>query len=133
MPGSRSAHMASTRHSDEQKAQALAIYRDHGPAEAARQTGINKGTIGWWAHRAGLKSVGAARTRAATESAQAVAAKKRADWQLDAIDKLLTITARLDGQYEDVLGTKDAVVEYTLKRPPAQAVRHFAGAIETLV
>jgi transposase-like protein len=54
----------------ELKAQALAIYVEHGGAEAARQTGIPNGTIRSWAHRNGVATVAAEKTRAATEAAR---------------------------------------------------------------
>lgn len=36
--------------------QALELYQQVGPAEAARQTGVRAGTIRVWAHRAGISS-----------------------------------------------------------------------------
>lgn len=47
--------MANRPWSPEQKAEALALYVDHGAAEAARRTGIPEGTIKAWAHRTGAK------------------------------------------------------------------------------
>jgi len=35
---------------------ALDLYREFGPAEAARRTGVRSGTIRVWAHRAGISS-----------------------------------------------------------------------------
>ena len=51
------------------KAKALEIYREHGPAEAARQTGLKRGSISSWAKRAGLTSPNAERTKAAMDAA----------------------------------------------------------------
>jgi transposase-like protein len=46
--------MGRRRYSPEQKAEALALYAEVGAAEAARQTGIAKGTLQSWAHRTGV-------------------------------------------------------------------------------
>jgi recombinational DNA repair ATPase RecF len=54
----------------ELKAQALAIYTDHGGAEASRETGVPATTIRSWAHRAGVATVATEKTRAATEAAR---------------------------------------------------------------
>ena len=35
---------------------ALTLYREHGPAEAARRLGLRPGTVRVWAHRAGMSS-----------------------------------------------------------------------------
>lgn len=59
--------MGRTRYTPQQKADALDLYAAHGPAEAERRTGIPKGTIASWASRAGLATVAADVTRAATE------------------------------------------------------------------
>jgi transposase-like protein len=69
--------MARTRYTDEQKADALALYVEHGPAETARRTGIAKGTLASWAHRAGVQSVATELTAAATEAASAKWAERR--------------------------------------------------------
>lgn len=60
---------------DEQKAEALAIYVDSGPAAAGRLTGIPSGTIASWAARTpGLQRMHAERTAAATIAFQEQAA-----------------------------------------------------------
>lgn len=43
--------MTRATYTDEQRQQALAIYAEHGPGAAARETGIPKGTIASWARR----------------------------------------------------------------------------------
>jgi len=63
----------------EQKDAALALYREHGPAEAGRRTGIPGATIRSWAHRSAEDaSEGAEQTRAATEAARLSWAQRRA-------------------------------------------------------
>lgn len=66
-------------YTDAQRQEALALYREHGPAEASRRTGIPGATIRSWAHRSGEEaSEGAGRTRAATEAARLSWAQRRA-------------------------------------------------------
>lgn len=62
----------------EQRAEAVAIYADHGPTEAAKLTGWNKGTVTKWAQAAGVETVANERTRQATEAASAAWAARRA-------------------------------------------------------
>lgn len=63
-------------YTDEQRAQALALYAEVGPAEAARQLGIKAGTIRQWAARAGVTGDDP-RTRLATEGARVKWAARR--------------------------------------------------------
>lgn len=63
--------MARVSYTPEQKAEALELYREHGAAEASRRCGIRSGTIKSWASRAGVATVAADVTRAATEVSSA--------------------------------------------------------------
>lgn len=58
----------------QQRDEALNLYLDHGPHEAARRTGIPIGTIASWAHRSGLQTL-------CTENNLAAAQATRAAWQ----------------------------------------------------
>lgn len=69
--------MARTSYTAEQRAEALALYAEHGLAEAARRTGIKAGTIGSWAHRSGTPSVASEKTAAAVERASLDMAARR--------------------------------------------------------
>lgn len=51
----------------EQRQEALALYKLHGTAEAARQTGIPKGTIDTWRRRDGVKTSVTKNTREASD------------------------------------------------------------------
>jgi len=67
-------------HAQDQKREALELYRQVGPAEASRRTGIKSATIRSWAHRNGeAGSEGAEQTRAATETARLSWAQRRAE------------------------------------------------------
>jgi len=72
--------MAARAYTDEEKKEALALRRTHGPAEASRRTGIKCATIRSWAHRSAEDaSEGAEETRAATETARLSWAQRRAE------------------------------------------------------
>lgn len=64
-------------YTDEQKAEALALYAEHGAAETARRTGITSGTIQSWASRSGVATTCNERTAAAVEAAQQQWAERR--------------------------------------------------------
>ena len=71
------------------RAEALRTYAEHGPAEAARRTGVRSGTIRQWAFRAGVTSPRVVyewardvRTWEATLAAKALAELRRADREL---------------------------------------------------
>ncbi len=65
------------RYSDEEKATAVALLQAVGPAEAARQLGISKGTISSWASRAGVYSDAAASATAAAIEARTLTIAER--------------------------------------------------------
>lgn len=58
-------------YTDAEKAEALALYAEVGAAEAARQTGINRGTIVSWASRNGVAADATPNLLKATEVAAA--------------------------------------------------------------
>lgn len=69
--------MARRRYTEEQKAEALKLYETHGPTAVEEQLDIPKGTISYWATKAGVKTVRIARTREATEAASLDAKARR--------------------------------------------------------
>lgn len=70
--------MARTRYTPEQKAEALALYAEHGAAETARRTGIATGTIQSWASRTGVATACNEQRKANVEALQARWAERRA-------------------------------------------------------
>lgn len=62
----------------EQRAGALELYAEHGPAEASRRSGVPSATIRQWAHRAGITGKRAETTAAATRAARVSWAERRA-------------------------------------------------------
>lgn len=65
--------------SAEEKARALAIYAESGPAEASRQTGIPRGTVSQMARRAGVTVTRSEQIAGAVEAAKATMAQRRAE------------------------------------------------------
>lgn len=73
------AKVPAPKYTEEQKAEALRLVQEIGQSETARRLDIPRGTVCWWATRAGLKSAGAEKTREATEAASAKNAALRAE------------------------------------------------------
>lgn len=66
-------------YTEEQRLDAVRLLQEVGPSEAARQTGIARGTISSWASRAGVESgLATAATAAATEARTATIAERKA-------------------------------------------------------
>lgn len=63
----------------EQRREALELYREHGPAEAARRCGIASGTIRQWALKSGLTSERAKTARANVEALRLTWAQRRGE------------------------------------------------------
>lgn len=62
--------MARRAYTAEQREEALALYREHGAAEAARRTGVTAGTIRAWASRGDVATERAEHQRAHIEAAR---------------------------------------------------------------
>lgn len=62
--------MARRSYTDEEKAKAVVLYRDEGPAAVQRDLGIPKATVSRWAKAAGVRTVPNKKTAAATEAAR---------------------------------------------------------------
>lgn len=86
--------MSASTATDEEKAYALALYSEHGPAEASRRTGINESTIKSWARRNGVAPVALENRRAAVEAKRVSVAQRK----LDLARNLLGDIERLRGQ-----------------------------------
>lgn len=82
-PADNGRAMARRTFTDEQRAEALALYAEHGAAEAARMMGIAKGTVMSWASRAGLAMHATETTTVATEASLASLAQRKAQLASD--------------------------------------------------
>lgn len=83
--------MTRPRYTVEQRAEALALYRDHGPREAARRVGCKPSTIVGWAKDAGVRTFGSTQTAAATEKIKVTMEARRAKLA----ERLLEVAANL--------------------------------------
>lgn len=122
--------------SPEQKEHALAVYVEHGLAEAHRQTGIPKPTLHDWARRAGLDpSVLAAEsgklTLAATEARQVRCEAMRAELRERLLETAGTLLDRVDHPYFDVRGKDAERIE--LPTPPPAGCRDYVVAAAVLI
>lgn len=106
-------------YTDDQKANALNLWTEHGACEASRRTGIPRGTISSWAKRAQLAPpVAAGRTLDATERARQAWALRRAEMA----DELGELAA------EAITMTREAIAKRS-----ARNARDGAATVETLV
>ena len=71
--------MAKRVYTDEEKAEAVKLYEEHGTSAASKQTGIPKNTIQGWARKAGVRTVRNENVRARVEAAQLDNAERRAN------------------------------------------------------
>jgi hypothetical protein len=118
-------------YTEKQKVEALKLYVEHGPAEAARRTGIARATISKWAQRKGVTVTRNSKTRAATEAAKAAAAEKRATMREKMIDKWHGIMDRIDEPHQEFVGQQGKEVSY--KVAPSGAVRHYVQSAVSLL
>lgn len=87
--------MARRTYSDQEKQAALALYLDHGAAEAARRTGIAAGTLKSWASRNGVASVATEQRTAAVAAAQLTLADRKLALASDLLDDAQRLRAQL--------------------------------------
>lgn len=96
------------------RAQAVALYREHGPTEAARRTGVPKSTVSRWAKAQGIRTSAvsprtAAATAASSEQARAVRTEV-ARLTLDTAEAVLDHLTRRLAVEADTLPLKDLAV-----------------------
>lgn len=127
--------MPARRHTDEQIAEAVELHRIHGPAEAARRTGIAKQTIASWARRRGVQTDAPMRTREATEVAAASAEKRRAEL---ADLSLMTATRLVQDMYSPAklyfpMPKSEYVIEHSVPHPTPIEQEKLARAAGVLI
>jgi transposase-like protein len=115
----------------EQRQAALELYREHGPGEAARRTGIRRGTISMWAKRGGVTVTRNEQTRAAVEAAQLHFKEKRERLRQQMLDKALDALERMDEPHVEFVGQGGRKVKYP--KAPAGAYRNYATSMAILV
>lgn len=83
--------MQRLQYTDEQRDEALALLAEVGTAEASRRTGIPKGTIASWGHRAGVNGP---EVRNVTEAARMVTAATLAERKAQLAGDLRSLAAK---------------------------------------
>lgn len=63
--------MPASKYTEEQRAEALALYEEQGPSAVQEQLGIPKQTVQHWAKADGIRTVRTSKTNAASEAKQA--------------------------------------------------------------
>jgi hypothetical protein len=82
------------------KAQALAIYREHGPTRAAERTGVSPGAVTKWAQAAGIESVSSEETMVRVQAARLKWEERRLEIVHEMGEKAAQALAEV-GQYLD--------------------------------
>ncbi len=115
--------MARATYTKKQRKDAIALYREHGPAEASRRAGIRAATIRSWAARAGVHRSRAKNTRAATEAAAAEVARKREELKLMLVDAAQEMIRRQSEPHVTFVGQFGRREE--TEHPPAADCRQY--------
>lgn len=114
-----------------QKARALKLYTEHGPAHASRQTGIPRATISKWASRGGVTVARNEKTRAATEAAVASRAVLRERARDLMAQRTVDLLERIEEPHLEFVG-KDGRRE-VLEKAPGSATRDYAVSVGILI
>jgi hypothetical protein len=120
-----------TEYDDKQKAEALSLYAEHGPAEAGRRTGIPRTTISRWAGETGVRTDREAKTREATKAAAEKAAKLRETLKSNCRDRAVDLIHRMEEMHVEFVG-KDGRREEVAKATAA-ACKDYAVAVGVLI
>lgn len=123
--------MTRARWTTNQRTAALELYREHGPSEAARQTGIPKQTIASWARRSGTHTNAVANTTEAAAAAKAKRDLKREEIRTRLLEKASDMLGRMDEPHIDFRG-KDAD-QVTFPKATSGDCKNYATAAAILI
>lgn len=130
-------NMGRSTYTDDVKARGVALYLEHGAAEAARiltnELGRNvpSGTIASWASRGDIASERHANNLDRVECARVSREAKREQLREKILDKALDMLGRMDEPHHDYRG-KDAD-RVTWEKAPADACKAYATSCAILV
>lgn len=107
--------MARRSYTDEQRAEALALYVEAGPTAVQAQLGIPKQTVQQWAAKDGLRTVRNERMAEAVEAVQVDAAARRAIvqarlWQIAEEASAIELTKLADADLRSVVGARTRAI-----------------------
>ncbi len=119
------------KYTDDQRAVALAVYKEHGPTYAQAETGIDKTTIVGWAKEAGVQTIRSEKTFAAAEAwkAKSLELRERARYLMH--EGAVRSLERMHEPYVDFKGQMGTKRIY--EEPPADAQRNFAMTAAILI
>lgn len=118
-------------YTDDQRADALRLYEEHGAAGACRllDYAVSPATVRVWAHRAGLKRYTSEKTAEATAAHQLRQAEMREELRELFLSKAMDMLLRMDEPHLDYRG-KDAS-PVTWEKAPARECQAYMTAAAT--
>lgn len=123
--------MSRRTYTDEQKADALALYANEGPSAVQHQLGIPKATVTSWATANGVRTVRNERTAQAVEAAKLDRELTRERLRDAMLAKALDLIGRMDDEHIDFRG-KDAK-QVTYPKPSPSGCQSYATAAAILL
>lgn len=123
--------MGRNSYTDEQKAEAIALYVEEGPTAVEMLLGIPKQTVHMWATKEGVRTVRTTKATAATEAIAADRLLHREQLRSELIAKALDMLNRMDDEHIDYRG-KDCT-RVSFPKAPADACKSYAMSAAILL
>ena len=119
------------KYTQEQRDQALNLYRTEGPTAVEKQFGIPKGTVTRWAKAAGVETVSVSITRAGTEAASVYAKARRAELASMLLEDAHRLRAQLwmPARLVSFGGKDNTLAETMLDEPLFVDKKNILGAV----
>lgn len=118
-------------YTDEQRAEALALYVQHGAQRAADETRISKRSILRWANDASLSQARAEKTEAARDMLAKRHAEMREELRVRLLEKALDALERMDEVHVDYRGKDAQMVTWDIA--PSGAFKDYATGAAILI
>ena len=125
--------MPPMKYTDEQRAEALVLYVEHGTAEASRRTDIPRRTIRHWANHEGLA---AARDLVLTEGGERLAKTykvMRAEARVLMVEKITDLLERMDQPHVEFKVAGNEIHEVTHQIASSGDVKNYASAMKLIL
>lgn len=119
------------KYTDEQRAEAVRLFIEVGPSEAARRLGMPEPTVALMGKRAGAKSNAHGSMRAANLMRAEIFRQRREELAAQMLDKVRDALVRMDEPHVEFAGKDATRVVYP--KAPAGAFRDYAAAAATLM
>ena len=126
--------MARREYTAEERAEALRLYVEVGPCEAARRLGMDKRLVSKWAKKTGVATVATQKNLEGVEAAEAKAAHLRGKLKGLLLEKAVDLLGRMDEPHIDFKGGGNlGPVEVTYPKATASACQAYATAAAVLI